>query len=426
VREADVVEAHLRRLDGAEALALVADLWRARGYDTTRRDGVVVVERDGEVSTVAPATRHPATSPDLVVAPSGAPPHGVDDAAVLDAADLRELLWYAVEPSAADDICRRHLGAPPDRLQPPRGLTLRRRLRTVGSWAPLLAVLVALVAGAALGPSLADDPAPDVPAAPDSAADAGTPASGAPAPGADADEAGAFTPDAGVTDLPGANRSGLTDVSALAAAHEAAIRNRSYALWYDEHRPETWAADAPRVHSDVDVTVDGGRYLVVTTETTGQPPRGERVRRIYYDGSAWFVAEETATGTTYRRVADTGEAPSVGRNPFALRETLVRRYLSTPETEYAGYIDQEGDILYRFVGEGKPAGMGLAGVSEYRFFAVVDDSGLVVTGDVEYTLTVDGRRAEIRVRWTYGGFGETTVSAPAWTDAEFGNRTTGT
>ena len=418
-----VVEAHLRRLDDDALLAFVADLWTARGYEATRGDGVVSVERDGDASTLT--TAGPGSqAADVVVAPDGAP---AADARVVDAADLHELLRYAVEPAVRDDLCRRHLGAVPADLSPPPRLAARRRLRAVGAWMPLIAALVVVLAGGSLvasvtGGSDAGAPGAEVDATPAEGADADGDASAVSA-GARINESGAYRPDDAVDDVPGANRSGVTDVGALASGHERALANGSYALWFDESRPRTWDEGAPRVHTDVDMRVEGERYSVVTSETSGRSASEEVVRRIYYDGSTWYVAAGGENETSYRVVDDAAEAGSVGRNPFALRETLVRRYLSTPESQYEGYIDQEGDILYRFTGEGTPEGMGLAGVSDYRFFAVVDDSGLVVVGNVEYTLTVDDRSTDVRIRWTYGGFEETTVSRPSWYDAALENGT---
>jgi hypothetical protein len=425
-----VVEAHLRRLDDDALLAFVADLWTARGYETTRGDGVVTVERDGDTSTLVTPGRGP-MSADVVVAPDGA---AATDARVVDAADLHELLQYAVEPTVRDDLCRRHLGDALADLDLPLRLAARRRLRAVGAWVPLLApivvVLVVVLAGGSLiaavtGGSDAGAPGAGVDATPVEGVDADGDASAVSA-GARVNESGAYRPDDAVTDVPGANRSGVTDVDALARGHERALANGSYALWFDESRPRNWTEGAPRVHTDVDMTVEGGRYAVVTSESAGRSASEEVVRRIYYDGSTWYVATAGTNGTSYRVVDDTGEAPSVGVNPFALRETLIRRYLSTPESQYEGYIDQEGDILYRFTGEGTPEGMGLAGVSDYRFFAVVDDSGLVVVGNVEYTLTVNDRRTEVRIRWTYGAFGETAVLRPSWYDAALENGTQST
>jgi hypothetical protein len=214
----------------------------------------------------------------------------------------------------------------------------------------------------------------------------------------------------------------VTNVSVLADAHAGALQNRSYALWYDESSPRTWT-NGSRINRDVDMYVADGRYQVVSSEMSGRSER-QVVRRTYYDGSAWYVADEEGNGTTYRSFtdADASDAPPAGTSPFVLRETLVRRYLSTPETRYEGYIDQEGNILYRFVGEGTPDGLSPTGVSDYRVFVVVDDSGLVVLGDVEYTLSTESRSTAVRIRWTYGAFGETTVSPPVWYEVAFGER----
>lgn len=424
-RDPATVERHLRGLDAGACAAFVADLWAARGFETRREGDAVVATRRGESRVLYPVPGTRLGSPpspdrpvDVVVDPRGrraacrlADAH---DARLLDAADLRETLWYGVDRGVAADLCERHLGAPPAALAPPPELRVRGAIEGLGSGVgPALAAgAVLLVVGALVAPALTA-PAGSAGAGGDDGGDSnvGTVELGA---------ATASRP-AGPSTVPGLSADGIDDLTALATAHRRAVEGESYVLWMDyrgplDGRPET------RVHRDVDVRVEGREYVAVTSVEGTNRTRGEAV---YHDRSGWYAARYRGGNVTYDRVGAGDGGPYGVPNPDETGRTLVRRYLSTPETRIAGTDERRGTTLYRVVGRGNPSGFGGEGVGNYTVTALVAPDGFVVDLTATYTRPVDGRRIEVEREWTYAWIGRTTVTPPEWYVREFGDGTGG-
>ncbi len=142
---------HVGRLDRAALREFVADLWTARGYETTIDDGLVRARTDTETVRIAVGDRpDDAAGPtvDVLVAPPG---RGVDpDGRVLDTEDLAEMLRYAVGPGAARSICERHFGAPPAVLSSSPTRRIRRGVAALAERTPPAVVVIAAVVVLAL------------------------------------------------------------------------------------------------------------------------------------------------------------------------------------------------------------------------------------------------------------------------------------
>jgi hypothetical protein len=411
----DVVEYHLRRLDTAACRAFVADLWAARGFETTRDGDVVVAVRGDESQVVYPvAGRRPPTPDrpvDVVVAPAGAR-EDADDARYLDATDLREMLLYAVDRDVAADVCTRHLGASPGELPPPLPTRLRSRGEAVASvirstpFVLVVALSLAVLAGATLDPPVAtgDDQRGAAPTP------AETPTATPP-------------PDTAATPAVGVDQSGVTNLSALAAAHSRALETRSYTVWVDYSRPRGWEPNGTRIQRDVDIAVSGDRYLGTTAIEMAD--NRTPLQEVYYDGRDWYIADTSGEKTRYRHVHASGGAPDLDADPSTLRYTLVTQYLSTPETAVTERVDRDGRTYYRVVGRGRPTGLGVHGVEDYSVVAYVDSRGLVRDLTARYRRDTDDGPVDVVVEVTYGRLGTTTVTPPAWYEREFDDRRRG-
>jgi hypothetical protein len=207
----------------------------------------------------------------------------------------------------------------------------------------------------------------------------------------------------------------VVDVSALAAAHAAVLEGRSYAVWMDRYRRP--AENGARGQRDVDVAVEGDRYLVEVG--LGDDADRRQVRTVYYDGNGWYVANRTDGTTVFRPVAGNATAPLSVPDPFTLRRTLVTTYLSTPATNVTGTVREDGRLLYRVTGAGAPAADRLAGVENYTVRALVDRRGLVHDLAVEYDDTARPGAPRVRFEATYGEFGRATATPPGWYDRYF-------
>lgn len=428
-RTGAVVDAHLARLDAEARRAFVADLWGARGFETNVDDTVVAASRGADSLVVYPLPPHRLGRParpdrpvDVVVAFDAVPSWTAsDDVRVVTPAGLREMLRHALDPADAAAVCRRHLGAPPESLDPPLPLRVRDAVAAlsgveesvgVTTVVALLAVVVLVVA--ASGALFADEADPVL-----GAESVGSGASGAVVT-ADPTQTPSSTPTPTSTPesddppvgsldtVPGVGPDGVTNLTALAVAHDRRL-GTNYTLWTDRYRPRDGVPGAPRTQRDTDMAVKGDRYLVEETFETGDERRLARV--VYFDGTDWFV-DERGTETASVRWVD-GDAGDVAPNPHRLRRSLVTRFLATPTTDVTERVYVGRDTRYRLEGTGRPPSFP-DHVYNYSFVAIVGEHGLVHEAAVEFTVvTVEGSY-RLRFEWTYGALGETTVAEPAW------------
>ncbi|MFB6297958.1 MAG: hypothetical protein ABEH56_05520 [Salinirussus sp.] len=414
--DTDAVEARLRRLDTADCAALVADLWAERGFDTTVSGGVVEATRDDARERIAVVGRGIRAPPspdgdvDTVVSVDGHPDWVPEEARTLDAADLREMLWYAIDRERTAAICERHLGAPPGQIRPPLRYRVRRGVQTPEARLAVVVVVAALAvaavgAVATLALDTGETGADIVPA--------DTERRALPDSGFREESAAIRSPDG---TPPGVNDGGIADLTALARAHERAVGNGSYTLWLDLYRPRDRAAGGPRIQRDMDFAVDGEQYVL---ETTVENESGSRqsVAAVFHEGDEWYLANRDAEPTEYRRV--TTGPPTVAPEPAELRRTLVSRYLSA-ETTTVARIERDGQSLFRINGTGGPTASGFDDVRNYSVTAVVTPEGLVRDLTVEATVASGDGGYEVRFEATYDRFGETTVTPPDWYREEFG------
>jgi hypothetical protein len=428
----DPLAAHLARLDTEACTGLVADLWAARGFETTREDGVVVATRDGEATALYPVGRARLRSPDppgrpvdAVVTPSGDVPAVAPDVPHVAAADLAEMLLYAVDRPTARTLCERYVGAPPETLRPPATVRLRRGLRqasaVVASDAPgavpvvgAVVLAVVLVAGLGLSGAPLETPSADAPGAPDrlsgpdgsASTDTGADAVGTPP--VEVTAIDATGPDSYA--VPGLGPRGITDPVALSEAHRDVLANRSYSLWIDTYRLETGEPNATTVQTDTDVTVAGGRYLAAETRVEGD--ERELVGAVYYDGARWYSERRVGGVDTTREIAGS-DAVSPGQpTPDGLNRAIVLRYLSTPETVVADVSREDGTTQYRIEGRGPVVLATTEPVRNYAFLAIVDETGFVHTFSAQYEVG----NTRVRFQWNYRDLGGETLLAPEWVD----------
>jgi len=441
----EAVDHHLRRLNTASCRDLVADLWTARGFETSVEGNVVVATRGGTRQVIYPVGRRRFGSPpapdrpvDAVVAVAD----GEDAIAAVgkgaqpfDATDLRKMLFYAIDRETTARLCERHLGARPEQLRPPLRTRMRRRAsepvtRTRVAAAVALAAVALVVLGVGVV-ALTD--------ASGAGADPGTEAS---VPSLDRvvavagpDNRSAITGSASLPDEatasdidasrlpPGVSATGITNLSALADAHARAVGNQSYTLWLDLYQTRGREPGGERLQRDMDVAVAGERHLL-RTETENESGGRRPVQTVYHDGTSWYVADHDNGTVSYRRASS--KPPLVAPEPSRLEDSLVLDYLSARETTVTR-VEGGGEVRYQIVGEGQSAARRSRTVGNYTVTATVTPEGLVrdlaVTADIR---TRTGSH-DVRFEVTYGRFSETTVEQPEWVSREFGDdATTGT
>jgi hypothetical protein len=212
---------------------------------------------------------------------------------------------------------------------------------------------------------------------------------------------------------PGVTDDGIANLTALAAAHERVVTGRSYTLRLEPARPvkSLWGGE----RRTIGIAVDGDQYLLA--ETRGRPDESRSVRELYYNGSTLQVATFDEGGTiesVRQRQVGESSAKRPGPNPFALRETLFTRYLSTPETTVTARVSEPNRTVTRIVASGTPAGFEAERFRNYTAVALVDDRGFLRNLTVEYTSDTEPPNYTIRFEARYRNLGETTVQSPRW------------
>lgn len=372
------VERRLRGLDGAARTALAADVFAARGFETRVEGGVVVAQRGDRRRRVR-----------------------VDGAATdgrrLDTAALAEMLYYGVDRAERDRLCERHLGAAPAGLDTRRG-RLADRVSAGHLVVAALFVCALAATAVAVGGSLGVD---------GTAGRTGEGTGTGPSAAVDPVTPPAAT-GSGVSEPfpPGLGPSGVTNATALAAAHDRALGDRSYTLWVDLARPRDGEAGAERVRWDMDFAVAAdGRYRLEQTlrrDEGWESAKGGPDQTIVHDGRARFVVTRTNGTVEYTEAGGRTVAP----DPAILRRTLVTRYLRTAEAS----VERTDDGDYVLTGRGRPSVLPRQGTTNYSVRAVVRQDGLVERLGVRGTLADADDAVSFDV--TYARVGATTVELP--------------
>ncbi|MDG5778464.1 hypothetical protein VB773_18060 [Haloarculaceae archaeon H-GB2-1] len=427
---------YLRRLDRDALAAFVRDLYRARGRRAHVDDGHVIVS-DGERSRIVlpvatrrrPRLSSPATERqvDVVVTAGDGTGHGGALATGLGArletaADVAEMLRFAVDEADARELCREHLGRPPEALRPSRTqraraavaasvATVRERLSTAGATVgdgveradgrAVLAIVALLLGAAVLTTGGGQFDSSD----------------GPPASNLTTDEFGSgdrptvnAAPDGNAVPV---RSDGSVNVPAVASAHRRAASSTTYLLFRTYTGPSTTGNGTETVVQRTMIARGNDTYRVEQQTTTCGSSL--TMTYLYYDGSDLF-------GARYNGTLSYTQLPADAQYPTAPEEAVVgnvERYLSTTNTVVTDpSIDVPGVYV---VASGTPTSPSLRGVENYHAEAVVGRDGMVRELTVSYDLPNDSRSVSFSLR--YADVGETTVRAPAWYDARWGDGT---
>ena len=134
----------------------------------------------------------------------------------------------------------------------------------------------------------------------------------------------------------------------------------------------------------------------------------------YADGATKYRQTHRDNETTYQRYAIemTGDASGFAAD---MREFLSR-FLGGDRTtvDCAATLTGGDCVAYRITVGGKPPDLPPAAL-DYRAVAIVQNSGIVSSLDVAYTVPNEsGERVPVEFSFSYDGIGETTVTPPTW------------
>ncbi len=435
-----------RSLDEAERTAFVADLWAARGWETSIEGGAVVATRDGMERHLRVVDPGRVGVPALDDADTLAPARDRD--AVRRAAEragvryvppavLYEQLRYAVDRETATTLFESTFEQPFDtpgpHVRPPVSERFRQfvaetpRTARNGFGEPRLALsvllVVVLVGVVVAGPVLTPNEG-DVPQVAENAT-AGTAGAGALGESSGpSDSATEATNSDGLP--PGVGRSGITDLSRLLAAHEQRVIGRQRTLHVAATGPPNSSFMDSRTAWNYTVRVQRSYHYSFDMNYT-YPSGGLSRNRsgadsvrigVFANGGVNYRQRVDATGTSYLRY------PTEAAGGAWTFTTEVTRYLQYFLSEEQSMISctESGNggagiktHSCRIVVTGAPAT--IPNAESYRATAVVNRNGVVTSLAVSYTLPDsdgDGAREPVQFTLSYESLDTTTIAEPAW------------
>jgi len=384
-------------LSEPDRAAFVAALRSARGWDVTLEDRTIRATRDGSERTAFVGT--PPTDLDvdeIVVVHAGRRARTLArerDARIVDAAQLRTQLLYAIDRDRARALFAEHFGRD---LRTTGEETAFGRLGTAGTIAIVL-VGLGVVALLASGVALTDT------------VDGGGPVDSPEF--ADTDDGGRIGGEPSGERPPGLSGDGVEDLELLVFQnHKAMAEHRSatmtatfegprFLTGFDTQGPGWQPEDSVRI----EVLRSGERYRTIRlTNFTGKfTEAGDVAFEAFGTGDTGFARISDGDEASYIRSERTGEEIIHDRT----RRLLVR-YLDTNESTVS-----ETSEGFRVVATGEPAEIEHT-TREYRAEATVGEDGLVTALEVRYVHP--GTNTTVRVGYRYENRSDVTVSTPEW------------
>lgn len=222
---------------------------------------------------------------------------------------------------------------------------------------------------------------------------------------------------------PGLTAAGVENPSALAVAHNAVLRNRSFTM--RTNRTTTYANGSFRGHTTERVrvapekTAYGATYRIegvpVTSRVEEYPVlRSER----WFDGRRALVASTYINGTT-RYYRQSGATRSLALRSFVDDGGRYARLLDGAETRVVGRFERDERTYYRLTAANLSAVLAeipwIESVQGTSFEAVVSSRGFVRAYRLRYRATIEnGSTLRVTESTRYTDVGATTVSRPSW------------
>jgi hypothetical protein len=216
---------------------------------------------------------------------------------------------------------------------------------------------------------------------------------------------------------------GTVDMDALLVRHTETLGDQSFVL--------VWSRRASGGNGTVG---ENFRHRIAVENDTTYSRREtgtytDGVDETYIDPSGVYRRVEAANGSV-RTTAFPGSATGA-RTRFALLAGSVAELRFDPDGARLGTAERDGVRYFQLYSTKPPEYLvSIYENYEFRNFSStiwVHPDGYVRTVQFEFTLVRDGKRIEVRERYTYTDVGETTLERPAWaTGLDPGNWQNGT
>ena len=417
----EAFRSEFRGLTASDRTEFVAGLWAARGWETTVEDGVVVAERGAErrrIRVVAPGRFGTPDVSGIDVLVTARDRDGVREAAeaagaeYVPPADLRDLLLYGIDRGAAESLYEEWFGrslrrsAPDGSDDQPLSESVAAALPPIAKRSRVVAVVVllALVGVVLAGPALSGIGSPD-----QSPVTVENVTPDEETPGAIGAASPEPTEPPGL--LPGVTASGIVEVSALADAHVAGVRNRSRVRSVTIVGPPNASIMGGTTRRTLTTRIDNESHYRHEAESQFPGEDGwNGAAGVYADGEVAYQRVVIGNDSAYSRYPITdrpaSEYDDVG--PY-----LYRYFTNTDATVVTCAIQFETDCpTYRIQVDEPPDGFG-GDVEEFNALAIVSDRGVITTIRVNYTIIVDGEPEAVELAMDYR-FGAVDPESPEW------------
>lgn len=214
---------------------------------------------------------------------------------------------------------------------------------------------------------------------------------------------------------PGVGRS-TVDARSLAAAHSAALANRSLTVRIDSRRV---SASGTTLLNSTQLSYAAGERQLYRSVVTETPYR--RAGALTFNVSSWrngTVAvrrQEYENGTARYGIVDPGdhEGRPLDFDPTGAR--VVADLLGQYNLTYGGVVERDGERLH-LITEATADQRYQPLRSNVSVRALVTDEGVVRSIAVRYRSTEYGAPATVTVRFALSNVSNTTVPRPAWVD----------
>lgn len=373
-----VLKRYLQRLDRRSFAALVCDIYREQGWEASIENGFVVAtdRSSGHEEIVVPhvetwLNRSDSVTlnrqVDVVVTTGDGTGQVGKQAARLDATcrtidEVIDRLLYAIDREAAATICREHIGIAPTAMRPPLRRRLQKTLTTRTGTIATVGMMLIIAGLLTVGPNgvlPTDDPS------------TGSEIRTVPEPESRIQSAlnqnSVRRADDAMTSLRPLT---TADIRTLAAIHQRTLNDRPFRRTRQYTGPAT-NETGPVIRQQVKVI---GRETF-RIRTTASGPSIQTARELYYDGRILYEARFENRSFTYQVVTINDQL--FDSEMSAGTDTIIQRYLTTPNVTMTGpYLTEDGK-RYRVRARGAPSALDSTTVWNYTASAVVTPQGMV-------------------------------------------------
>ncbi|KAB1187594.1 MULTISPECIES: hypothetical protein [Haloferax] len=398
----------VRAATASERRRLVADIWAARGWETTVENSLVVARRGPQTEHVAIVSGRwfgvrPSVPDDAdVVVALDTIPASSPDVRIFSLDDLYELVRYGLPLETGDHLVETHFGVTLDDA-PSSGRGARSSFSARFDSSRSVLVVVAVVALLVFA----------------IVATAGVPGI-APRLGGGTDETQQTQPTTPVPTAtpepraiaPGVTTAGVENATLLADAHRRVVANESY-RWTIGYRESIAGDETGREVEVVHVEephVYNSEVQRVSWSGLRAYPRPTASEDSYADGAMRYSRRPNEPDGVAIRVLDPEVLDGPGRHAIRA-ERYIGWYLSTERSRVVNSTVEDGVEVTRIEGSGND----FPRSRDYEFVAFVEESGFVRSMQVSYE-TRDG--LGVTVWFEYDAIGNTTVEPPAWLGPE--------